>query len=53
MTIRRDGIARRTTANVPAKRPFFRCGVVTAVWKDCMVETEGIKLPTPLAVMSN
>jgi hypothetical protein len=53
ITIRRDGISRTTTSNVPARTPFFRWGVVSAVWKDCMVETEGTKLPAPLAVISN
>jgi hypothetical protein len=37
ITIRRDGISRTTTSNVPARTPFFRWGVVSAVWKDCMV----------------
>jgi hypothetical protein len=36
-----------------AQRAFLRVRVVASVWKDWMVETEGTKLPTPLAVMSN
>ena len=44
ITIRRDGMAQRTTSNIPAERPFFRAGVVAAVWKDWTVETEGLEL---------
>jgi hypothetical protein len=37
LTIGRDGIAPRTTSNIPAKRRFFRAGTVQVVWKDWMV----------------
>jgi hypothetical protein len=47
ITIRRDGISRTTTSNVPARTPFFRWGVVSAVWKDCMVGATGIEPVTP------
>jgi hypothetical protein len=49
LNIGRDGIAPRTTSNIPAKRRFFRAGTVPVVWKDGMVETIWTKLHAPHA----
>jgi hypothetical protein len=38
---------------IPAERASFQSITVSEVREDCVVETEGTKLPAPLAVISN
>ena len=49
--VHRDRKAAPRTANIPAETAYFQSTTVSAVWEDWMVETEGIELATPHAVV--